>query len=67
VARALGVREVLLAIAPLAATITDLARWPAEEKARLAAVLRARVGRGERNYVRALLRAAWFRKHVARF
>ena len=69
VARALGVRPsaVPTAIAPIAALIPDLARWPASEMRALAAALRGKAARRERAWVRALLRAERFRRFIAGF
>jgi len=65
VARAIGVRRVPPGMAPIAALIPRLDRWPDAEKRRLAAVLRTKFGRGERAYVLALLRADRFREFIA--
>ncbi len=66
VSRALGVRSVPARIAPIAALIPDLARWPEADRWALARALRARVARRERTWVRALLRADRFRRFIAR-
>jgi hypothetical protein len=65
VARALGVRAVPERIAPIAALIPDLARWPAADRRRLLAALRAKEGRRERPWVFALLRAERFCRFLA--
>jgi hypothetical protein len=67
VARALGVDRVPPKSAPIAALIPRLSQWTPVEKRRLAAVLRAKFGRGERDYVLALLRADRFRRFIATF
>jgi hypothetical protein len=63
VARALGVpriAELEPRLAPVAALIPDLARWPAADKRRLGALILAKEGRLEGAYVRAMLRADAF-------
>ena len=67
VAQALGARSVPERIAPIAALIPDPARWPADDRRRLLAVLHAKEGRRERPFVFALLRAERFRKFVVGF
>jgi hypothetical protein len=67
VARALGVRSFGERMAPLLALIPDLDRWPAREKAALAAAARAKEARRERSFVLAMLRAERFRRFVAAF
>jgi len=67
VGRAIGMRGVPPNAATIAALIPRLDRWSAADRKRLAAVLRAKFGRGERGYVLALLRAARFRAFIAGF
>jgi len=75
VGRALGLRPDELspaqarayrAMAPALDAIPDLARWPREDRAALAQIVRAKAGREERRYLRLMqkhprLRAAWVR------
>jgi hypothetical protein len=69
VARALDIRlsAAPAAVAPIAALIPDLDRWPAAEKRALAEALRGKDARRELNWVRALLRAPRFRRFIAGF
>jgi hypothetical protein len=67
IVRTLGIRGSPLRLAPVAALIPDLARWPDADRRRLAACLLAKEGRREGAYVRAMLRAARFRRFLFRF
>lgn len=51
-------------MAPVLALIPDLARWPPEEKQRLARAVLAKEGRRERPYVLAMLRARRFARFL---
>lgn len=66
VAGALGVRAVPSRLAPVAALIPDLARWPGADRRRLLAVMRAKEAPRERTYVLALRRATRFLAFLAR-
>ncbi len=66
VARSLGVPRVPERLAPVAALIPDLPRWPAADRRALLAVLRRKEGTRERPFVFALQRAARFRRFLAR-
>lgn len=65
VSRALGV-HVHGRLVPVVALIPDLARWPAPDRRRLAAVVLAKEARREGPYVRALRRAGAFRNFLLR-
>ncbi len=67
VAHALGARTVPERLAPVAALIPDLNRWPAAEKRRLLAVMRAKEAPQERAYVVALRRSTRFLAFLDRF
>ena len=68
VARALvtpRIERLMPRLAPVAALIPDLARWPAPDRRRLAAVLLAKEGRREGPFVLAMLRDARFKAFLA--
>ena len=70
VGRLLGIpsaRAMTLRMAPVAALIPDLVRWPRVERRRLAALLLAKEARGEGVYVRAMQRAGRFERFLRRF
>ncbi|MBZ5637828.1 MAG: hypothetical protein LAO51_03625 [Acidobacteriia bacterium] len=58
-------RAEALRMTPVAALVPDLARWPVEDRKRLAAVLKAKEARREIEYVRAMRRAPRFERFLA--
>lgn len=66
VARTLGAARLPERMAPVVALVPDLARWPADDRRPLLAVLRAKEGKRERPYVFALQRAARFLAFIDR-